>query len=1026
MLDWMNHKLTGINRLSPRAELLPFSSEQAAMNGERTASPFFKLLNGVWKFICHTNPAYVDPEFADENFDDSEWDDLEVPSCWQMHGYGRPHYTNILFPFPIDPPKVPTENQTGCYRRTFDIPANWIGRRIIINFRGVDSAFYVFVNGQKIGFSKGSRLPAEFDITDAVRSGRNTIAVEVFQWSDASYLEDQDMWWLSGIFRDVYLTALPQVDLYDVFVKTDLDANYVDAKLSIETVIKNFSTSNVDRYSIECRLPELGVEVKSSFNVIANSEQKVMLETDVEKPRLWTAETPNLYELLITVRDEKGQVLATHRVNVGFRKIEIIKGQICINGKPIMFRGVNRHDCNPDTGRVTSYEDMLKDVLLMKQHNINAVRTSHYTNDPRFYDLCDRYGLYMIAETDLESHGFGYDDNPSMWPEWREGFLDRMKRMVEAYKNHPSIILWSLGNESGFGCNHEAMAAWTKERDNTRLIHYERDLDVKVADVISRMYSSPQECIDLVKQYNYEKPMLLCEYAHAMGNGPGVLQEYWKMFNEKPNVQGGFVWEWADHGIRMKDEDGKEWFAYGGDFGDEPNDGNFVCDGLVFADRTPTPGLIEYKKVIEPVKVANEDILNGKVRVTNHYDFSSLAHLAISWSLTENGTVIESGSLPPLTTPTRSSEVVTIPFKKPGTLLAGGEYFLNLRFTLQSDTIWAAAGHEVAVAQLAVPFKTPSLSVVDVKKLPTLSVDETSTGIIIVGEDFELEFDRIHGRLDRWTVNNVEMISQGPQLNFWRAPTDNDRQFDKIWGFAKSWRDARFNAMMHRIDECIVTEQSEQKIVVKVKAYIAPPAERHGFICEYTYTVYGNGDVLLHVAGQPRGKMPHLPRIGLQMTIPNEFNSVDWFGRGPGECYADTKEANLVGRYHKTVAELFTNYVFPQENGNREETRWVSLTNRNGEGLFASGYPTLNFSASYYTTADIEGAHHQNKLSPRDEITLNLDYKQCGMGSGSCGPETFEAYRIQPEAFEFTIRLTAYSQNAILPEMLYHRRNYQS
>jgi beta-galactosidase/evolved beta-galactosidase subunit alpha len=1011
MLDWMNHKLTGINRVSPRSELLPFPDAQSALIGQRSVSPYFKLLNGIWKFSCYSNPAYVDPDFAAEDYDACDWDELEVPSCWQMHGYGRPHYTNVIYPFPIDPPNVPTENPTGCYRREFDIPENWDGRRIFINFRGVDSAFYVWVNGQMVGFSKGSRLPAEFDITDQLRTGKNTLALQVMQWSDGSYLEDQDMWWLSGIFRDVYLTALPQVDLFDVFVKTDLDAKYTDAKLNVEAVVKNFSESNAGDFSIECALLDqghakiAGGEMKSAISVKAGGDQTVNLSAAITAPKLWTAETPNLYILLITIKNAKGQTVVVHRVNVGFRKVEIIKGQICVNGKPIMFRGVNRHDCHPDTGRVISYDDMLRDVLLMKRHNINAVRTSHYPNDPRFYELCDRYGLYVICEADIESHGFLYEDNISMYPEWEDAFMDRMKRMVEAYKNHAGIILWSLGNECGFGCNHEVMAAWTKQRDNTRLIHYERDLEVKVADVISQMYIDPDGCIEAVKKHKYEKPFILCEYAHAMGNGPGVFQEYMKLFNENPNIQGGFVWEWADHGIRMHDDNGREWYAYGGDFEDTPNDGNFVCDGLVFPDRTPSPALIEFKKVIEPVKVVADDILQGRVKVTNHYDFLSLSHLAISWTLTENGSVIESGTLPPLSIPARGSDLVTVPFKKPAALLAGGEYFLNLRFTLPADTLWAEAGHEIAVSQIAVPFETPAIPAVDLKNLSPMEIEEDPTTILILGNDFEIEFDRVHGLMTRWTVNGANLICRGPQLNFWRVPIDNDRHFDAN-GFAHIWKTARFDAMMHRTDSCEIVERAAGKVVIKIDAYIAPPVERHGFTCEYTYTIYGNGDVIINAAGQPRGQMPHLPRIGLQMTLPTEFDTVDWFGRGPGESYADTKEANLVGRYQKTVDELFTNYVFPQENGNREDVRWVSLTSHQGIGLRASGYPTLNFSASEYTPKDLETAKHQNELSPSDEITLNLDYRQCGVGSNSCGPTTSEQHLIPAAPFTFTIRLT--------------------
>ncbi len=1024
MSDWMNHKITGIGRVAPRAELFGFETRELAVGGKRTSSEYFSLLNGTWKFRYFDCPLRVDEGFEREEYDASGWDNLDVPSCWQMHGYGRPHYTNVIYPFPVDPPRVPSENPTGCYRREFDIPGSWQERRILINFRGVDSAFYVWVNGRKVGFSKGSRLPAEFDISDFVRVGKNLLAVEVMQWSDGSYLEDQDMWWLSGIFRDVYITAAPDVDVFDVFVKTDLDSQYKDSQLSLEVLMKNASQT-AGLGTLECELLDSSGSnnvvgtASSAFNVSANGEHRLLLNMSISQPRLWTAETPNLYVLLLTVKDSQGRSTAVHRVRVGFRKIEIKNGQICVNGRPIMFRGVNRHDCHPDTGRAFRYEDMLKDVLLMKQHNINAVRTSHYPNDPRFYELCDEYGLYVICEADLESHGFGYQDNVSMWPDWEDAFVDRMKRMVEAYKNHASILLWSLGNESGYGCNHEAMAAWTRSRDATRLIHYEQDQEHKVVDVISRMYPAPEECVRLVKQYDLQKPMLLCEYVHAMGNGPGGLQEYWKVFNENPNVQGGFVWEWADHGLRQRTADGREWFAYGGDFGDVPNDGNFVCDGLVFADRTPTPGLIEYKKVIEPVKVAAEDLANGKVRVTNHYDFCSLSHLTVSWNVTENGCVIESGTLPSLDIAARSSGIVTIPFRRPASLLAGGEYFMNLTFALENDTLWAKAGHVVAASQLKIPFAVPELRRVDISALPELNVKEDRTAICVSGKDFELVMDRATGVLTNWSFQGRRLLSRGPRLNFWRAPIDNDRHFDAN-GFCTVWKNARFDLMMHRIDECRVLEQDRTRVVIQVRSYVAPPVEQHGFVCEYLYHIFGSGDMVLMVSGQPKGQMPHLPRIGLEMTIPGEFDRATWYGRGPGESYADSCEASAIGVYERNVRDMFTPYVYPQENGNRQDTRWATLTNSQGLGLFAGGYPVVHFGASFHTIRDLERARHQHELVPQKDITVTLDYRQCGVGTGSCGPATFEAYRVPSEPFAFAVRLRGFS--AVLPHDLHQER----
>jgi beta-galactosidase/beta-glucuronidase len=1015
--DWENPAIIGIRRVPPRAELLPFADEAGARRGTRAASPYFQLLNGAWRFLYYPAPAFVDEGFIKPDFDDADWDELRVPSCWQMHGYGRPHYTNVMYPFPVDPPYVPTHNPTGCYRRGFSIPPNWQGRRILINFRGVDSAFYVWINGRPVGFSKGSRLPAEFDITDAVRAGPNVLAVQVMQWSDGTYLEDQDMWWLSGIFRDVYLVGLPQVHLFDVFVKTALDGQYRDAEIRVEATVRNAGQTAASG-SLVCTLLDadgkscLGSPAQARFDVQANQSTNLTLTAAVRNPRKWTAETPYLYTLVMSLGDGAGQITDASSVRVGFRTVQIKDGCLLVNGRHIIFKGVNRHDTDPDTGRAVSYEAMRRDVLLMKRHNINAVRTSHYPNDPRFYDLCDEYGLYVIAETDVETHGFGYQDNISMDPQWQAAFVDRMQRMVEAYKNHPSILIWSLGNESGFGCNHEAMAAWTRQRDDTRLIHYERDTEDKIVDVVSRMYATPQALVDLASKYDNRRPVILCEYAHAMGNGPGVFKEYWDVFHSNPHVQGGFVWEWADHGIRSRDERGREWFAYGGDFGDEPNDGNFVCDGLVFPDRTPSPGLIEYKKYCEPVAVEAVDLDHGLVKVTNRYDFASLEHLAIQWSLLEDGRPIQAGQLDSLDVAPRQSVQVEVPLTRPVDA-EGKEYFLNLRFALKADTAWAQAGHEVAFAQLAVSgrpgsgFGVPGSGDAASSSGTPLQVDEDKISVIVRGRDFRLVFDRVYGVMTEWTYQGIPLVTAGPRLNLWRAPIDNDRFGAQ--SFEKTWRQARLDALQHRTISCEVDHKDAQKVVVAVRSRVAPPVLRSGWLCDYQYEIHSAGVVVVTVAGQPQGQWPHLPRIGLQMTIPAEFENVAWYGRGPGESYVDSKQANPVGRYEKKVHDLYMPYVFPQENGNREDVRWVTLTNERGVGLYAQGLPLLNFSAHYFTTQDLDKARHTNELQPRDHITLNLDYRQCGLGSGSCGPQTFEPYRIQPEAFRFAVRLRAFT-----------------
>ncbi len=654
MNDWENPGLLGINKLYGRTAYVPYDNKDAATICERTASPYFKTLNGAWKFSYYNSPAAVPEDFFEEDYDCCEWDEIVVPSNWQMKGYGNPHYTNVTYPIPVNPPFVPNENPTGCYIREFEIDESWNGKRILLMFNGVDSFFYVWVNGALAGMSKGSRLPAEFDITDICTHGVNRIAVQVMQWSDATYLEDQDMWWLSGIFREVSLMAVPEVDVLDIFAHTPLTGDYQKGDFSIDLTVNNFSgRKSKVKLEVELLDPDgdavLDKPLSAGIASLAAGTQKtVTLKTLVENVRPWTAETPDLYTVVVTLKEAENTVLEYKSFKIGFRTIEIKDGRLLVNGSRIMFRGVNRHEFQTDLGRAVTYDAMVDDILQMKRHNINAIRTSHYANEPRFYEICDRYGLYVLAETDIETHGFGYEEgkNPSMWPEWEKAFVDRMQRMVEAFKNHASVVIWSLGNESGYGCNHDKMIEWTRSRDDSRPIHYERETSYQKVDLISPMYPSPEACEKMIEDLNLNKPFIMCEYAHAMGNGPGGLSDYWDTFHANKYMQGAFVWEWCDHGIRTYTEDGVEYYAYGGDFGEYPHDGNFIADGLVFPDKSPSPGLTELKQVIAPVQVQAKNLAKGQVSVHNYYDFLDLKHLNIVWSVSENGRPVQSGSLP--------------------------------------------------------------------------------------------------------------------------------------------------------------------------------------------------------------------------------------------------------------------------------------------------------------------------------------------------------------------------------------------
>ncbi len=711
-LDWENPALTHRDRLEAHASLTPFPDAASAVSGDRGSSPWFRLLNGTWRFSFAAAPALAPAHFERADYEESgAWSDITVPMSWQMAGFGRPQYTNVLYPFPVDPPRVPGDNPTGCYRRTFVLPESWQGMRVHLGFHGVDSFFQAWVNGKAVGTSKGSRLTAEFDVTEAVRPGENVLAVKVLQWSDASYLEDQDMWWLSGIFRDVYLTASPRVHIRTFAVRTELDDDAGRALLRVDLSVRNDGTEAATR-SLEALLldasmsPASGDWPRAAVTVEQGAEAAVELERSVEAPLRWTAETPSLYTLVLLLRDDEGTVVEAVSCRVGFRRVEIRDGSLLVNGERVILKGVNRHDHHPVLGKTVPDECLVQDVLLMKQHNINTVRTSHYPNDPRFYDLCDQHGLYVIEEADLETHGFqptGAWNRLTDDAAWEAACVDRMVRMVERDRNHPCVIMWSLGNESGFGANHRAMAAAARRIDPTRPIHYEGDYGLEVSDVFSVMYPTLDKLTaigegkrriehgggELSPEQYRDKPLIMCEYAHAMGNGPGGLKEYWETIYRHKRLQGGCVWDWIDQALWKKDAG---YYAYGGDFGDVPNDGTFICDGLLFPDRTPSPALLEYKKVIEPALIEITDEAAGKVRITNRYDFLDLSGFELTWTLERDGAVTAEGRqvLPKILA--GHSRVLTVPWPEAAAAVApGGDRWLTLSVRLASATSWAPA-----------------------------------------------------------------------------------------------------------------------------------------------------------------------------------------------------------------------------------------------------------------------------------------------------------------------------------------------
>ncbi|GED57148.1 beta-galactosidase subunit alpha [Brevibacillus formosus] len=1025
--DWANHQLLERNRLAARAYFLSYPEESGALTYERGATPWFQLLNGHWQFAYAESPLRVPENFFAADYDATEWARIQVPGHWQLQGYGKPHYTDLYYPFPVDPPHVPSDNPTGCYLREFTVASDWKNQQVILRFEGVDSAFHVWLNGKEVGYSQGSRLPSEFDVTELLQGGRNRLAVQVYQWSDGTYVEDQDMWYLSGIFRDVSLIARPKLHVRDLAVVTDLDDEYRHGVLRVRVHLENSSANAYDGVSVTVKLldqsytPIASLTDTGAGELAAGQEKVVTLELPVQEPKKWSAEEPNLYHLLIAIEQGAGEKTEVIPIRVGFRRIEVKGNNFFVNGVAIRLNGVNRHDHHPDLGRAVPYETMREDVLMMKRHNINAVRTAHYPNDPRFYDLCDQYGLYVMDETDLETHGFQLTGNISQLsddPEWEQTYVERMERMVERDKNHPSIIMWSLGNESGFGCNFRAMAAWCRQADPTRLIHYEEDREAEVCDVFSTMYSSVEKMIQHGENEHLQKPHIMCEYAHAMGNGPGGLRDYANVFDKYQRLQGGFVWEWIDHGLRQYTPDGREYYAYGGDFGDYPTNGNFVIDGLIRPDRTPSPGLLEYKKVIEPIVAEATDLESGLVTITNRYDFRTLAHVRMVWSVTADGQVVQSGTLSLPHTEAGSRNIVAVPYILPAQVQDRTDYWLTLSFVLDQDESWGQAGHELAWAQFALPV-TAAQQVTIAPYQPVLGrVDtkETKTDITLTGADFQFVFDKVSGVPTSWVFAGKELLVAGPRLTFWRAPIDNDMYV------VEEWRKVYLDRLQNRVEHISIQQDREDRVVITCDVRIAPPVYDRGFACRYTYTVFGNGEVQVDVQGTPKGTPPAmLPRIGLKLLIAKDMERVSWYGRGPGEAYIDSKEANRIGVYHASVDELYTPYVFPQENGNRTDVKWMSITDQRGIGLFAMGQPTLEFSALRYDTDDLEQAKHTTDLVKREYVTLHLDYRQNGLGSNSCGPKQSEQHALRPEKFQFQMRLTPFSKDTISPVQLYKR-----
>ena len=1207
--DWENEKVFGRNKEAARTDCPVYPNPDAATVTWRDDNPWIKSLNGPWRFHWAPDPEQRPRDFYQLAFDAAAWDDISVPGNWQTQGYGIPLYSNIPYPFQKDPPQVMGDpprsftnfaqrNPVGSYRRSFTVPSDWSGRQVLLQFDGVDSAFYVWVNGQRVGYSQESRTPAVFNITKYVREGENVVAAEVYRYSDGSYLEDQDFWRLSGIFRDVYLWTTADQHIRDFFVRTDLDEDYLDATFQVEADVINYA-DRAASCSIDIRLlgPDKGTLADTSIESVAleaNAQQQARSAVvKLANPAKWTAETPNLYTIELTVRSVDGQVLETCSQEVGFRKVEIRGGQLLVNGKAVHLKGVNRHEHDPVTGHAVSLDSMHRDIQLMKRFNINAVRTSHYPNDSRWYRLCDEFGLYVIDEANIESHGMGYGaESLAKAPSWQAAHLDRVQRMVERDKNHPSIIIWSMGNEAGNGVNFEACYKWIKQRDPSRPVHYERaELDDDT-DIYCPMYAS----IEHITRYASKpqrRPLIMCEYAHAMGNSVGNLQDYWDAIESHAQLQGGFIWDWVDQGlvadvprgrkttdlarpgraatilgrlsdagvtgpVTLSDDEGldltgpltletvvlgfqhgsycpliskgdhqyllrlnnggidfvmfqKQWvdvrvgfdkagltdqwnritavydgqqmliyvngkevgrqavrgpvtsspfavnigrnsevadrvsslpireariycralsagevakpdsrtkdglqmhldlttisgesfplgrvekyFAYGGDFGDQPNDGNFCINGLVQPDRRPNPHLYEVRKVYQSIKVEPVEAAAGKVRVHNKYFFTNLDQFDASWVLRRDGIEVAAGSLGRLDIAPQTSQDLAIPLRPQA---EGGEYLLTVSFTLPEKIRWAEEGHCVAWDQMVIPWEQRST-----KDKPggSLELIATDRSYVVEGEEFRVAVNRENGAVDSYRLGNQEMLSAPLEPNFWKVPNDNQYRNDYLNRLGP-WRQAAKNRQVKKIS----ADQTDGEVRIVVEMVLPVGESRY----DVHYTIGGNGSITVACRYRPtKSGLPLIPKFGMTAAVPAEFDRVEWYGRGPQETYWDRKTGGEIAIHQLTVAEMVHPYVRPQDNGNRADVRWFTITNRVGFGLKVVGRTPLCFATWPYTATDLEQATHDYQLPRRETVTLNIDHQLHGVGGdNSWGARTHPQYTIpgdKPYEYEYTI-----------------------
>ncbi|WP_108126982.1 beta-galactosidase [Saccharospirillum mangrovi] len=1014
--DWENPAVVGANKLAAHSPLHSYDGLNAAL--DNNPSWRNRSLNGSWAFRLFDRPESVPADWFENSVDITTLDRIDVPSNWQCQGYDRPIYTNVQYPFEPKPPQVPSDNPTGCYFTDIEIKADHLNGQTRIRFDGVNSAFHLWCNGRWIGYSQDSRLPTEFDLSDVLIAGSNRLAVMVIRWSDGSYLEDQDMWWLSGIFRDVSLLHKPQQRIEDVCIQTKLDASYRDAIVNISSRISDPSTQ------LTAQLFHNGTAVSDEITASAGQVEvderggfrdRVHHEISVASPEKWTAETPNLYRLVVRLLNDQQQVIDIEAYDVGFRSVEIFDGLLRINGQPLLIRGVNRHEHHPERGHAVTAADMEEDIRLMKQYNFNAVRTAHYPNHPEFYRLCDQYGLYVIDEANIETHGLNPSGQVSDDPAWMNAYFERASRMVLRDRNHPSIIVWSLGNESGLGGNHHALYQWIKQTDPTRPVQYEGGgADSAATDIICPMYARLDNDLTLpvsvpklaIKKWiglpNENRPLILCEYAHAMGNSLGNFADYWQAFRQYPRLQGGFIWDWVDQGLNAQTQDGKTYWAYGGDFGDQPNDRQFCINGLMFPDRTPHPTLLEAKRCQQFFQFELVSTAPLKIAVRSEFLFRHSDNEILHWNVTEDGVVLDSGEQP-LHLDAQSQQWFQLS-ETLATPNAGCQYHLNVWISQPKETPWSAAHHECARDQFALPAsrELPHPTAADSNNTAQLTAE--SNGWLMQAAEVRVSVDATTGLIRSWQINDQEIITEAPIDNFWRAPLDNDigvseaeRIDPNAW--ASRWQAVGLDRLQRRCYSVTAYQQQKTAIVTVKNRWSVD-----GVDCAastWIWQLNGQGQLTLDVDVQLAAGLPPVARIGLMMRLVQKPETIQWLGRGPHENYPDRKLSAHWGVHQTSVDELHTPYIFPSDNGLRCDTRRLEIGLLRVQGDF-------HFALSPYHQAQVALARHQHELIEEAGLELRLDAYHMGVGgddswSASVHPE----YLLTKKHYRYRVRFSA-------------------